>query len=146
MKRIVLGIFALTSVSCGGSGSGRPDQTMQEQIALLNELTGVAANIRDDASAEAALPELDRVLDRVVAINKKWKSYETGTREKMTAKYQHELRQANQRLSQALLQSVTNYQIDARKIDPKTGRVRSQKEQQLHDKLKMIELQMAAGW
>jgi hypothetical protein len=57
----------------GFAGCGKPsdEQLVQEQVAAMNEVTSVLNTIQNDATAEAALPRLEKAVSRLAAANER---------------------------------------------------------------------------
>ena len=68
MKRA--SVFCVALLLCGVSGCKKsPEQLAREQVAAMNEATAVLESIQDDASAQRALPKLEKAAARIRAAN-----------------------------------------------------------------------------
>jgi hypothetical protein len=68
MKRAF--VFCMALLLCGVSGCKKsPEQLAREQVAAMNEATAVLESIQDDASAQRALPKLEKAAARIRAAN-----------------------------------------------------------------------------
>jgi hypothetical protein len=62
-------LAALVLFSFGGCGQPSREQLVQEQVAAMNEVTSVLNTIQDDATADAALPRLEKAANRLATAN-----------------------------------------------------------------------------
>jgi hypothetical protein len=64
-------VFCVALLLLGGvSGCKKgPEQLAREQVAAMNEATAVLESIQDDASAQRALPKLEKAAARIRAAN-----------------------------------------------------------------------------
>jgi hypothetical protein len=69
-KGVILGVFA--AVLCGVSGCGSsPDGIVKDNIAAMNEVSTALDSIKDDASADAAIPKIQKGMQRLKDNTKK---------------------------------------------------------------------------
>ena len=70
MSRSVVFGAALLLLLSGAAGCRRsPEQLGEDQLAAIREVTGILEGIHDDASAQAALPRLEKAAARLGTIN-----------------------------------------------------------------------------
>jgi hypothetical protein len=63
-------VFCVAVLLCGVSGCKKsPEQLGREQVAAMNEAAAVLESIQDDASAQRALPKLEKAAARIRAAN-----------------------------------------------------------------------------
>jgi hypothetical protein len=84
-------LAALVLFSVGGCGRPSREQLVQEQVAAMNEVTSVLNSITNDASADAALPRLEKAVGRLVTAN---------DRSEAASKTQPQPKDANQAMQQ----------------------------------------------
>ncbi len=71
MNRTVTTALAALVLFSFGCGKPSQEQLVQEQVAAMNEVTSVLNTIDSDASAEAALPRLEKAVNRLAAANER---------------------------------------------------------------------------
>ena len=102
-----LPIFVLV-VSVSGCGSS-PEALGQDQLATIREITTILEGIKDDASAEAALPKLDAKATHLAEINKKLAENKTKPAdEKKVWEQVDQLIQATMKMQRAREQAMEN--------------------------------------
>jgi hypothetical protein len=110
LMRKVLGCGLALVLVCGvsGCGSSAAEQTMKDTIAAENELADIMEGIKDDASAEAAIPKMEKVGERMKEIVRKVKSLKMTKDEekKLQEKYKPEMEKMQERLKNATMNLV----------------------------------------
>jgi hypothetical protein len=105
MKKLVgMGIaLVVLSALAGCSGGGGAESLMNEQIKTMNELSGVLEGIKDDASADAAVPKLEKLALQIKELDKKGKDIKVSADEKkkLEEKFKGQLEEAVKRLMAA---------------------------------------------
>lgn len=99
---MVLGIGAVLLASVSGCGGSAPDALMKEQLAGMQEAAAILETIKDESSAEAALPKLEKVAARVEATNKKGKEelkMSDDDKKKFLAKYQTQAQEVSHKVA-----------------------------------------------
>ncbi len=69
------GVTGCGSTDPKNSGSAGPEGTYQDIIAVKKEATATLMEIKDEASAESALPKLEKIADRYVALNGQMRAF-----------------------------------------------------------------------
>ena len=113
MKRHpTLGLAALLLgglTGCSGAGpkdggASGPEGTYQQLIAVKQEATAACAEIKDEASAESALPRLERIADRYDALNGQMRAFNLSPdeSEKLIDRYWRQEGEAGDKLARAV--------------------------------------------
>jgi hypothetical protein len=69
MKRAALFALLLPALCVAGGCKKSPEQLARDQVAAMNEAAAVLESIQDDASAQQALPKLEKAAARIRAAN-----------------------------------------------------------------------------
>jgi hypothetical protein len=85
----VLAISLLLGGAVRGAGSAEAAQTLRDMIAAVNHISALLEGIRDDASADAALPGLEQGAQRVKDLEKKLAAYPLTDAEKKKLRQEH---------------------------------------------------------
>ena len=101
-------LFLLCGVS--GCGSSGPDATMKESIVVMNDLSSILEGIKDNATADQAIPKIEKQADRMKELRKKMQELKLSTEEekKLEEKYKPETDKARERMQKAMKQALTN--------------------------------------
>ncbi len=79
---LLCGVTGCGSANPKNSGSAGPEGTYQDIIAVKKEATATLMEIKDEASAESALPKLERIADRYAALNGQMRAFNLVGRER----------------------------------------------------------------
>jgi hypothetical protein len=108
--RKLLGIGLALFIVCGfsGCGSGGPEAQVKEMISLLNQLSDALESIKDDASADAAIPKIESIAEKLSALGKRMKEEKPSKEEdkRLQEKYQKEVMDAQQRMQKAIVSAA----------------------------------------
>jgi hypothetical protein len=83
MKKVLTLGFSLVLL-CGLSGCGgsAAESILKEQLGLMNDITGYMETIKDDASADAAMPKIEKAIQRMKELEDKLKTIKMPSGEK----------------------------------------------------------------
>ena len=108
---LTLGVVVLLLggvTGCGSSGSKNggaagPEGTYQELIAVKKEAAAALTEIKDEASAESALPKLEKTADRYAALSRQMRALNLSAdeREKLIDRYWRQEGEAGDKLARA---------------------------------------------
>jgi hypothetical protein len=111
-KYLTLGVAVLLLGVVTGCGSGSPtdsgpagpEGTYQALIAVKKEATAACAEIKDEASAESALPKLEKIADRYAALKGQMRAFNLSPdeSEKLIDRYWRQEGQAGDELARAV--------------------------------------------
>jgi uncharacterized protein YoxC len=107
MRKLLTFGFSLVLV-CGLSGcDSSAETTIKEMIAAVEDLTKIFESITDKASAEAALPKLQKAAERVHELGQKVKNLKVtkGEQEKLQ-KYLSQMETAAKKLATAAINAT----------------------------------------
>jgi hypothetical protein len=88
---IILGLAGVVSAATGCGGSSA-DSLMKDELANMKDVASILEGIKDDSSAEAALPKLEKAADRAAELSKKAEALKLSDEQKkqLEARYKTE--------------------------------------------------------
>jgi hypothetical protein len=102
MKKMFVLLFAVlipgALAGCGSASSGK------DQLAAINEMTSILEGVKDEKSAEAALPGLEKAADKARAAGEKVASGKMS--ESDAAKYMKDLMEAQTKMQAAAMKAA----------------------------------------
>ncbi len=109
MRNVVtLGLaVAMTLGLSGCGGSGGAEGVMKDMLANMNEMTATLESIKDDASADAAIPKLEKQSARMKELTDKAKAMKLSPEEdkKLQEKYKSQTDEAVKKMIAASVQA-----------------------------------------
>ena len=84
-----IGVVLFVLGSASGCGSPSLDDLFKDNLALIEEATEVLKGIKDEPSAKAALPRLEKIGDRAAELTRQAKALELSEAEKQTVMDRH---------------------------------------------------------
>lgn len=84
LSTAVLALFALLAVACGGSIDSQED-AMEASMDVMEDMAAVLEGVTDKASADAAIPEIEALGERLSEISKQKAKLPEPTAEEMEA-------------------------------------------------------------
>jgi outer membrane murein-binding lipoprotein Lpp len=103
MKKVLVLLFAVvlsgTLTGCGSASAGK------DQIAAVNEMASILEGIKDDKSAEAALPGLEKAADKARTAGEKVASGKMSESEAAT--YGKEMAEALSKMQTAAMKAAS---------------------------------------
>jgi hypothetical protein len=119
MRRL-FGLGLTLVVVCGfsGCGGGGPEGQLKEMISTMNQLADSLESIKDDASADAAIPKIESAAEKMGDLAKKMKDQKLSKEEdkRLQDKYEKELQAATKRMQAAALKAIQKAPGKAQKI------------------------------
>jgi hypothetical protein len=104
-------ILLLTGTAALAQEGGSPHEAVvKEMIGIMERMTASLTGVKDDATAEAARPELKKAAEQFAAVRKKAEKLDQPTpeeRKKITAAYQKKLAEVVARLKQEVARVQT---------------------------------------
>jgi hypothetical protein len=94
-------VLAATATGCGGS----PDSLAKEELGIFNDISATLEGVKDDASADAAIPKLEKQADQLASVMKKIKELSPEQQKKITEKYQAEIQKTMARMMEAMMKA-----------------------------------------
>ena len=97
------GLALVLLVGVNGCGGGGPEGIIKDKNATTKEIAGILEGIKDDASADAAMPKLDKACEKLGDLNKKFFEINISMEEmgKLLQKNSAESTEASQKLKTA---------------------------------------------
>ena len=120
MRRLgVCGVALLLLGSISGCGSTGLDGMFKDILSLIREATSVLQGIKEEASAKAVMPRLEKIGNRAVELTKKAQALKLSEEEKkkVMEKYRDELLAATDKLLVAADAAKTRAPRHAEKIE-----------------------------
>jgi hypothetical protein len=120
MRNVLTFGFGLVLVGglsgCGGSGGA--ESTFKEMISAINEMAQVYESIKDEASADAALPRLQKAAARYRESANKMKAIKVTKSEddRLEKQFKPELDKARTKLQQAIMNAALKAPKKAQEI------------------------------
>jgi hypothetical protein len=97
-------VLLLAGAAAQAQPGGSPyEGVLKEMIGIMERMTATLAGVKDDATAEAARPELKKAAEQFAAVRKKAEKLDQPTpedRKKIVAAYQKKMAEAVARLKQ----------------------------------------------
>jgi hypothetical protein len=88
-RRATIGVVLFVLGSAAGCGSSGLDGLFKETLALIEEATVLLGGIKDEPSAKAALPRLDKIGDRAAELTRQAKALNPSKAEKQKVMDRH---------------------------------------------------------
>ena len=118
--RVLLGIgLSLMLVGAGrAADADKAESTLKDMLKVVKEITTILQTIKDDKTADAALPKLEKATGEMKAINAKMKNYKLSKDEEkqLQEKYMKEIQDAVTKLFRASTEAGKNAPNKAQKI------------------------------
>ena len=98
-----IGVVLLLLGDVPGCGSGGPDSTYKDIISVKQQATAVFETIKDEASADSALPKLEKITDQYAELSRKMKAFNLSpdASEQLIDKYWKQEGEAGDELARA---------------------------------------------
>ena len=127
-KCIGLGLALVLLCGVSGCGSSEAEEAAKDLIATMNELTAILNGIKDDASADAAIPKIEKQAEKMSVLNRKMKLNKLTAEEdkKLEEKYRAQVAEAGKKLAGAMASAIQKAPRKAQQILAAVSRVRPQ--------------------
>ena len=92
---VLIGLLACVLV-VGGCGGDKYDRAAREMIDCMRDMNSVLAGVTDKASAEAAVPKIEKIAKRMEALGKRMKEMGEPSKERnaqLKKKYEEEMKE-----------------------------------------------------
>jgi TolA-binding protein len=98
--------FACLASGCGGSANA--EGMMKDTIATMNEMAATLETVKDDKTADEAIPKLEKEVAKLKELKKKAEELKLPKDEdkKLEEKYKPELEKATKRFQEAAMKAV----------------------------------------
>jgi len=88
-RRATIGVVLFALGSAAGCGSSGLDGLFKEHLALIEEASNLLQGIKDEASAKAALPRLEKIGDRAAKLTQQAKALKLSKAEQQKVMERH---------------------------------------------------------
>jgi hypothetical protein len=97
---LTLGVVLVAACGLGGCGGSKAENAIKESIATVNEMAQALESVKDDASADAAIPRLQKAAQRFQEIAKQRAAFKLDPTEekRLQEQYMPEMSKAMQKL------------------------------------------------
>ncbi len=115
---MTLGLALALGVAQNGSGADSAEGILKDMLATMKEMTATLESIKDDASAEAAIPKLEKLSFRMKELMDKGKALKLSPQEekKLQDKFKAQTEEAMKKLIKASASAGFNAPARAQKI------------------------------
>ncbi len=127
MKNLLaLGVGLLVLAAARAANEAEADRLTRDLVATLGDLAATLETVRDNASADKAIPQLAKQADRLRGLKQKIDALKLTAEEnkKLAAKYKDEVGKALKRLSAASAQAGKNVPDRKAKLAAALGRAK----------------------
>ena len=109
-KRLIFGFGLVMLCGMSGCSGSSAEGILKEQVAEMNNITTLLQGIKDDASADAAMPKIEKSVLRIKELDGKLKDLKMPVSEKKRLEDQYvnkEIPDAASKMQAALVQAMT---------------------------------------
>ncbi len=125
VRKFTAAAMMVTIALLAGCGGDTHESVTAEMIAQMKQMTTVLEGVKDEASAKAAVPQLDAIATRMEEIEKRGKKLpelDAKQKEQMTKTFEKDLTEIETKLKPAVERVMTDPKI-AKELEKPMGRI-----------------------